>query len=96
MPFYYIDKFDDKMELILGRAKSELPDSGALPPPPGEDAMMVGNAEERGRILCGREERSRHPAYAALRGVMMKCWEYKPEDRPSSLRVVQMLEEKMG
>jgi len=30
----------------------------------------------------------------ALREVMMKCWEYKPEDRPSSLRVVQMLEDK--
>jgi hypothetical protein len=25
---------------------------------------------------------------------MMKCWEFKPEDRPSSLQVVQMLEEK--
>jgi len=25
---------------------------------------------------------------------MMKCWEFKPDERPSSLEVVQMLEEK--
>ena len=91
MPFYYVDDFDEKMKLILGGAKSKLPDS--VFPPSGEDAEIY-DAEERRRISRRREERSKHPAHAALGEVMMECWEYKPEDRPSSLRVVQMLEKK--
>ncbi len=81
------------MKLIFGGAKLKLPD-GVLPPP-GEDAE-VNNAEERRRISHRREEQFRHPAYAALREVTMECWEYKPEDCPLSLRVVQMLKKKWG
>ncbi|KAL9184036.1 hypothetical protein ACHAXT_002122 [Thalassiosira profunda] len=33
------------------------------------------------------------PAYVELRSVMSKCMSFKPEDRPSSLEVVRMLEE---
>ena len=91
MPFYYINEFNKKMKLILGGAKSKLPDN--VLPPPGKDTEVV-DAEERRMISCRREEQSRHPAYAALREVMMECWEYKPEDRPLSLWVVQMLEKK--
>ena len=36
-----------------------------------------------------------HPAYNALKDVMIKCLAFKLRDRPSSLEVVQMLEEKM-
>jgi len=36
-----------------------------------------------------------HPAYDALKEVMMKCFAFKLRDRPSSLEVVQMLEEKL-
>ena len=39
------------MKLILGGAKSKLPDSVSLPP--GEDTK-VNNAEERRRISCRR------------------------------------------
>ena len=39
-----------------------------------------------------RKERLIHPALVALREVMMKCLEYKLEERPSLLQVVQMLE----
>ena len=86
-----MDKFDKKMKLILARAKLKLPDS--VLSLPGEDAE-VDNVEKRRRILRRREKRSRHPAYAALREVMMECWEYKPEDCPLSLRVVQVLEKR--
>ena len=34
-----------------------------------------------------------HPAVRALREVVAKCWTYRPEDRPSSLDVVKMLED---
>ncbi len=53
MPFYYINKFDKKMKLILGGAKSKLPD-GVLPPL-GED-VGVDNTEEKRRILHRRME----------------------------------------
>ncbi|EJK67770.1 hypothetical protein THAOC_11156, partial [Thalassiosira oceanica] len=34
-----------------------------------------------------------HPAVRALREVVERCWAYRPEDRPSSLEVVRMLED---
>jgi len=36
-----------------------------------------------------------HPAYDALRDVMIKCMAFNLSDRPSSLEVVHMLEEKL-
>ena len=34
-----------------------------------------------------------HPAVRALREVVARCWAYRPEDRPSSLEVLRMLED---
>ena len=45
------------------------------------------------KVVAFVRERSKHPAFTALKKVMSKCWEFEPEDRPSALRVVEMLEE---
>ena len=45
-------------------------------------------------IISHVTKRSKHPAYLALKEIMLKCWAFKPEDRPSSFEVVQMLEKK--
>ncbi|KAL7517125.1 hypothetical protein ACHAWX_002076 [Stephanocyclus meneghinianus] len=40
------------------------------------------------------KERANHPAFLALQRIMMQCWSYKPEERPSSLEVLNMFEAK--
>jgi hypothetical protein len=40
-------------------------------------------------------KRSNHPLFVALQDVMKKCWSFDPEDRPTSLEVVQMLEARL-
>ncbi|KAL7464626.1 hypothetical protein ACHAXS_004975 [Conticribra weissflogii] len=40
-------------------------------------------------------ERAYHPAYRALQKVMLKCWAYEPQHRPSSLEVVRILEQEL-
>jgi serine/threonine protein kinase len=97
-PWYYVDDYDTAVERILGGETSRLPDDLLLAEQEEErddgGDIAAGNGEEREEEAARRRERSTHPAFVALREVMMKCWEYKPEDRPSSLRVVQMLEDK--
>lgn len=40
-----------------------------------------------------KKERSGHPAFVALKDIMLRCWRFEPKDRPSSLEVVRMFEE---
>ncbi|KAL3807246.1 hypothetical protein ACHAXA_007979 [Cyclostephanos tholiformis] len=91
-PWYYVEDYDLAIERILGGEKSALPDD-ILDEEKLDEGAITG-VEEFEVNAPSRRERSRHPALVALREVMMKCWEFKPEDRPSSLQVVQMLEEK--
>ncbi|KAL3826351.1 hypothetical protein ACHAXA_003675 [Cyclostephanos tholiformis] len=91
-PWYYIEDYDLAIKRILGGEKSALPDD-ILDEERLDEGAITG-VEEFEVNASSRRERSRHPALVALREVMMKCWEFKPEDRPSSLQVVQMLEEK--
>ena len=96
-PWYYVDDYETAVKRILGGETSQLPDDLLLLAEGGGDRDGGGIArggKEREEEAARRRERSTHPAFVALREVMMKCWEYKPEDRPSSLRVVQMLEDK--
>ena len=94
-PWYYVEDYDLAVERILGGEKSSLPNE--IPEEEEEEELgegVIAGDEEFEVDAPSRRERSRHPALAALREIMMKCWEFKPEDRPSSLQVVQMLEEK--
>ncbi len=93
-PWYYVEDYDSAVERILGGEKSALP--GEIPEGVEEElgeGAVTGDEESDVDAPIERE-RSSHPARAALKEIMMKCWEFKPEDRPSSLQVVQMLEEK--
>jgi hypothetical protein len=82
-PFGELD-FEDAVGRIL---KGELPD---LPPldKKGYDAKLDGNGEEL--VL---KERSMHPAFVAVEDIMLKCWRFDPNDRPSSFEVVKMFED---
>ena len=60
----------------------------------GKKKKKKGGADAPWAHLTQWRERSTHPAVLALKEVMMDCWQYEPGDRPSSLQVVRMLEEK--
>ena len=72
----------------------------------GEDDDGGGGRHGGGRDRGGRRERrpdgggpdgrTDHPAVRTLREVASRCWAYRPEDRPSSLEVVRMLEDGLG
>jgi len=60
------------------------------------DAIKRGEIPNVPRSLQdGDDNGKRHPAYAALEEVMERCMAFKLEDRPSSLEVVRMLEERL-
>lgn len=80
-PWYYMERYDRAVKAILNGETPRLPE-----------------VEEYGREFGGEiaalvRERSRHPAFARLREVMIRCWSLEPGDRPLSSWVVQMLEE---
>ena len=109
IPFYYImdndhhhsrkknnsnnNDFTVVMKMILDGITSKLPEELlSLSDDEEEEDVMIMN--DMKRILnLSLKARSKHPAYVALKDVMLACWEYNPEVRPSSLKVVQMLEE---
>ena len=78
-PWYQYNNISTATELLLKGEKPKLP--------------TIEEYDSDKRIVAWVEERAKHPAYIVLRDVMMKCWTFKPEDRPSSLEVVKMLEE---
>jgi len=80
-PWYYIRSYDEGVKLILNGEQPRLPNV--------EEYKRDGE-----RSVAQVKERSKHPAFIALKEVMSKCWAFKPKDRPSSLQVVQMLEDK--
>jgi serine/threonine protein kinase len=105
-PWYYIQKYDRAVQWIVNGETSKLPeelpvkkkkkkrvkhDSESGVYNEGESDAKTKRQQQQQRM---RMEHFNHPASVALREVMMKCWEYNPEDRPSSLEIVQMLEEK--
>jgi len=79
-PWYYLHNYDKAVKLWLKGEKPRLP--------------AIDEHASNNKNLIVAKERSKHPAFVALAEVMMKCWAFKPEDRPSSLEVVKMLEEK--
>ena len=80
-PWYHLHNYQYAVKGILNGEKPRLPTS---------DEYKSGGK----KIVQFVEERSKHPAFVALKEIMMKCWAFKPEDRPSSKEVVQMLEKK--
>lgn len=111
IPFYYImdndhhsrnnnnnnNDFTVVMKMILDGITSKLPEellSLSDDDDEEEDVMIINDMMRK--INLSLKERSKHPAYVALKDVMLACWEYNPEVRPSSLKVVQMLEEMWG
>merc|ERR1712194_330209 len=85
-PWYYIRSYDEGVKRWLNGEKPRLP--------------KPDEYQDCGKRDCGElvrafvEERAKHPAFLAVKKVMTKCWALKPEERPSSLQVVHMLEEK--
>lgn len=81
-PWYHVPNYDKAVRMILDGEKPRLPRI--------EEYERKYDRE----ALPFLEERSKHPAFVALREVMRECWAFEPKDRPSSLEVVRMLEEK--
>ena len=107
IPFYYImdndhhsrnknnsnnNDFTVVMKMILDGITSKLPEELLSLSDEEEEDVMIMNDMKR-KFNLSLKARSKHPAYVALKDVMLACWEYNPEVRPSSLKVVQMLEE---
>jgi serine/threonine protein kinase len=87
--------FSVVMQMILDGITSKLPEellSSSDDDDEEEEEMVIMNDMMR-KLNMSLKSRSKHPAYVALKEVMLACWEYNPEVRPSSLKVVQMLEE---
>jgi len=80
-PWYYAKSYKKGVDAIL---------RGQMPRLPGVEEYGSYGKEIVGKV----RERSKHPAFVALRDVMRRCWAFEPKDRPSSLQVLQMLEEK--
>ena len=80
-PWYYVRSYDEGVERWLNGEKPRLP----------KTKKYQGYGE---RVFSIVQTRSKHPAFLAVKEVMVKCWALKPEHRPSSLQVVQMLEDK--
>ena len=84
-PWYHLHSeglgYNDAVKGILNGEKPRLPNS--------DEYRSDGE-----KIVQFVKERSKHPAFVALKEIMTKCWAFKPEDRPSSKEVVQMLEKK--
>mmetsp|Transcript_33219 Transcript_33219/g.70782 ORF Transcript_33219/g.70782 Transcript_33219/m.70782 type:complete len:293 (+) Transcript_33219:350-1228(+) len=80
-PWYYVGNYKKAVEKILRGERPRLPNA--------REYEKYGE-----RTMRRVRERSRQPAFVALKKVMTKCWAFEPEDRPSSLQVVRMLEEK--
>jgi hypothetical protein len=109
-PWYYIHKYDRVVQRIVNGETSKLPEelplrkkrvkkqnsaSGVYNEGESDDNENLTQQQQQQQQQQQKQmEQFNHPASVALREVMMKCWEYKPEDRPSSLEIVQMLEEK--
>ena len=81
-PYYHIGSYDKAAKLILSGEKPRLPD------------VTKEYSSYDDEIVEMVKRRSKHPLFIALKGIMIKCWAFKPSDRPSSFEVVQMLEEK--
>ena len=81
-PYFHVPSFDKAVQRILKGKLPRLPTIEEYEDDYGED------------VIPFVKERAKHPAFLALKEVMVKCWALKPKDRPSSLEVVQMLEEK--
>jgi serine/threonine protein kinase len=80
-PYYQISTMDSVVEKVIA---GQLP---RLPP--------LQEYEEFGvKTVAAVKERANHPAFLALQRIMMQCWSYKPEERPSSLEVLNMFEAK--
>jgi hypothetical protein len=82
---YFQSSFDDAVSDILDGRLPELPDDSDY------KEYLYYSSEKVDFAI----KRSEHPLYIALQDVMKQCWSFKPEDRPTSLEVVQMLEEKL-
>lgn len=82
-PWYYIKSFDSAVKEIQKGRQSSLPPADAYEEAFGEN------------FVAYVKERSSHPAFLALKEVMEKCWAFNPTDRPSSLKVVEMLKAKI-
>jgi hypothetical protein len=82
------------MQMILDGITSKLPEEllSSSDDDEEEEEMVIMNDMMR-KLNMSLKSRSKHPAYVALKEVMLACWEYNPEVRPSSLKVVHMLEE---
>jgi len=78
-PYYDSSSYESAVKKIL---KGKLPHLPKLEEYENEVAEQV-------------RERSHHPAYRALKEVMLKCWAYEPRNRPSSLEVVRLLEQEL-
>ncbi len=78
-PWYYVRNYKKAVEKILRGERPRLPDV--------REYKKYGE-----RTMRKVKERSRQPLFVSLKKVMTKCWAFEPEDRPSSLQVVQMME----
>lgn len=78
---YYYRKFDSAVKQII---------AGKLPPLP-----PLQNYEKRGaETVAFVEKRNKHPAFIALQEIMLRCWSFNPDDRPSSFGLLKMFDSK--
>ena len=82
---YFQRSFDSAVEGILHGRLPKLPDAN-------DCKKYLYYSEDKAEFASNR---SKQPLFVALQDVMKKCWSFKPEDRPTSLQVVQMLEAKL-
>mmetsp|Transcript_36962 Transcript_36962/g.62866 ORF Transcript_36962/g.62866 Transcript_36962/m.62866 type:complete len:126 (+) Transcript_36962:1-378(+) len=80
-PWYYIGTYDKGVKEILAGEQPRLPR--------WEEYKSYGE-----KVVAHVKQRSKHPLFLALAEVMSKCWAFESKDRPSSMQVVQMLEER--
>lgn len=84
-PYFEYSSYHQAVKDILLDKMPELPDASDY------KEYLYFNDKEADFAM----KRSKHPLFIALQDIMKKCRSFKPEDRPTSLEVVQMLEERL-
>ncbi len=84
-PYFHYSSYEKVVKDILRGKLPELPDASDY------KEYLYFNDKKADFAM----KRSEHPLFIALQDVMKKCRSFKPEDRPTSLEVVQMLEERL-
>ena len=80
-PWYHMGTYSEVINLILKGEQPRLPN-------------IAEYSEFGNETIAQVTHRLKHPAFIALKEIMAKCLALRPNDRPSSMQLVQMFEEK--